>query len=148
MSNGKRWIDIPNGFSAGDFVYLLQLKSNSRRYSKILPSDLSKFRRQPQDEILPVLDLTPVENKELSYFPEGIYVTEVEVDSPAYKAGLQAGDIIYEYNGGAVGSVQDFSDMILMSEKGDSVTIKLKRTGRGGEYRELEYTVKMGLRLD
>ena len=35
--NGKRWIDIPNGFSAGDFVYLLQLKSNSRRYSKILP---------------------------------------------------------------------------------------------------------------
>ena len=81
-------------------------------------------------------------------FPEGIYVTEVEVDSPAYKAGLQAGDIIYEYNGGAVGAVQDFSDMILMSEKGDSVTIKLKRTGRGGEYRELEYTVKMGLRLD
>ena len=38
--------------------------------------------------------------------------------------------------------------MILMSEKGYSVTIKLKRTGRGGEYRELEYTVKMGLRLD
>ena len=85
--NGKRWIDIPNGFSVGDFVYLLQLKSNSRRYSKILPSDLSKFRRQPQDEILPVLDLTPVENKELSYFPEGIYV-QVSSISDVFQAQI------------------------------------------------------------
>ena len=85
--NGKRWIDIPNGFSAGDFVYLLQLKSNSRRYSKILPSDLSKFRRQPQDEILPVLDLTPVENKELAYFPEGIYV-QVSSISDVFQAQI------------------------------------------------------------
>ncbi len=72
--NGERWIDIPAGFSKGDDVYLLQTKSMSKRYPRILPSDIGRFRQQPGSEVLPVLDLTPVEKKELSYFPEGIYI--------------------------------------------------------------------------
>ena len=72
--NGKRWIDIPSGFSCGDEVYLLQTKAMSKRYKRVLPSDLSKFRRQPGPEKLPVLDLTPLAKKELSWFPEGLYV--------------------------------------------------------------------------
>ncbi len=72
--DGSRWIDIPKGFSHDDEVYLLQTKSMSKRYPHVLPSDIGKFRQQPGDEILPVLDLTPVEKKELLYFPEGMYV--------------------------------------------------------------------------
>ena len=72
--DGKRWIDIPTTFHVGDSVYLLQIKSMSKRYGRVLPGDLSKYRRQPLDEQLPVLDLTPVEKNELAYFPEGIYV--------------------------------------------------------------------------
>jgi putative protease len=71
---GHRWIDIPRGFSHDDEVYLLQTKSMSKRYPRVLPSDIGKYRMQPGDEILPVLDLTPVGKKELSYFPEGMYV--------------------------------------------------------------------------
>ena len=67
-------IDIPEGFSRGDEVYLLQTKSMSKRYPHILPNDLSKFRQQPGAEILPILDLTPVKKEELSFFPDGIYV--------------------------------------------------------------------------
>ena len=73
-SDGKRWIDIPAGFKPEDSVYLLQIKAMSKRYSRVLPNDLSHFRRQPADESLPVLDVTPVGDRELSYFPEGIYV--------------------------------------------------------------------------
>ena len=72
--DGSRWIDIPRGFSHDDEVYLLQTKSMSKRYARVLPSDIGKFRSQPGDEILPVLDLTPVAKNELSYFPEGMYV--------------------------------------------------------------------------
>ena len=74
--NETRWIDIPRGFSRGDDVYLLQTKSMSKRYSRVLPADLKKFRAQPRDCVLPILDLTPVNRSknELSYFPEGIYV--------------------------------------------------------------------------
>jgi putative protease len=71
---GNRWIDIPVGFSHGDSVYLLQTKSMSKRYPRVLPNDISSFRRQPGPERLPVLDLTAVKKNELSYFPEGLYV--------------------------------------------------------------------------
>ncbi|MCQ2611144.1 MAG: U32 family peptidase [Treponema sp.] len=71
---GRRWIDIPRGFTVGDSVYLLQTKSMSKRYSRILPPDLSKFNKQPGDELLPILDLTPVAKNELNYFPEGLYI--------------------------------------------------------------------------
>lgn len=71
---GKRWIDIPKGFTKGDMVYLLQTKSMSKRYKKVLPPDIGRFRNQPGAEKLPVLDVTPVEKNELSYFPQGIYI--------------------------------------------------------------------------
>lgn len=71
---GKRYIDIPTGFKRGDTVYLLQTKAMSKRYAHVLPNDIGRYRQQPGAEILPVLDLTPVEKNELSYFPEGLYV--------------------------------------------------------------------------
>lgn len=69
-----RWIDIPKSFLRDDEVYLLQTKSMSKRYPRVLPQDIGKYRQQPGDEVLPVMDLTPVEKKELAYFPEGLYV--------------------------------------------------------------------------
>lgn len=71
---GKRYIDIPTGFKRGDTVYLLQTKAMSKRYAHVLPNDIGRYRQQPGAEILPVLDLTPVEKNELSYFPEGLYI--------------------------------------------------------------------------
>lgn len=74
QDGSRRWIDIPAGFSQGDSVYLLQTKSMSKRYKHVLPDNLSPFRRQPGNQELPILDLTPVAKGELSYFPEGLYV--------------------------------------------------------------------------
>ncbi len=71
---GNRWIDIPTGFTRLDTVYLLQTKNMSKHYKRVLPQDLSPFRKQPGPEKLPVLDLTPVAKDELKWFPEGLYV--------------------------------------------------------------------------
>ncbi len=73
-ARGKRWIDVPSGFTRGDSVYLLQTKSMSKRYKRVLPQDLSRFRGQPGADRLPVLDLTPVERGGMRNFPEGLYV--------------------------------------------------------------------------
>ena len=74
QEGNNRWIDIPEGFTPGDPVYLLQTKSMSKRYKHVLPDNLAPFRRQPGNQELPILDLTPVAKGELSYFPEGLYV--------------------------------------------------------------------------
>lgn len=68
------WISVPGDASRGDAVYLLQTKSMSKRYKRVLGSDLSQFRLQPGGERLPVLDLTPLQKETLSFFPEGTYI--------------------------------------------------------------------------
>ena len=37
--DGSRWIDVPKSFGIGDSVYLLQIKSMSKRYARVLPPD-------------------------------------------------------------------------------------------------------------
>lgn len=94
----KRWIDIPSGFSVGDEVYLLQIKTGSRRYPRVLPNDIGKYRKQPKDEMLPILDVTPVQKKELSYFPDGIYVQLSSIPDIFVAQGINPVRIIIEYN--------------------------------------------------
>lgn len=94
----KRWIDIPSGFSVGDEVYLLQIKTGSKRYPRVLPNDIGKYRKQPKDEMLPILDVTPVQKKELSYFPDGIYVQLSSIPDIFVAQGINPVRIIIEYN--------------------------------------------------
>ena len=94
----KRWIDIPGGFTAGDEVYLLQIKAGSKRYSRVLPNDIGRFRKQPKDERLPILDITPVENNELNYFPDGVYVQVSSIADVFAVQGLNPVRVIIEYN--------------------------------------------------
>lgn len=96
--SGKRWIDIPGGFATGDEVYLLQIKADSKRYPHVLPNDIGRYRKQPKDEILPILDLTPVKNKELCYFPEGIYAQVSSIPDLFAVQGLNPVRAIIEYN--------------------------------------------------
>ena len=97
-ADGKHWIDIPEGFTVGDSVYLLQIKSSSKRYNHVLPRDLSTYRKQPKDQLLPILDLTPVKDRELSYFPEGIYVQVSSISDVFAIQGLKPVRVIIEYN--------------------------------------------------
>ncbi len=96
--NDKRWLDIPVGYGFGDEVYLLQTKAASKRYSRVLPNELGRYRKQPKDEILPILDVTPVQNKELAYFPEGVYVQVSSIPDIFAVQGLHPVRLILEYN--------------------------------------------------
>ena len=60
---------------------------------------------------------------------EGAYVTEVLEDSPAQKAGLEAQDIITEFDGTKVkgDDEQTLAKMVLQKKVGDSVPIKYWR---------------------
>ncbi|MCQ2597370.1 MAG: U32 family peptidase [Treponema sp.] len=96
--SGERWIDIPSGFSEGDPVYLLQTKSSSKRYPRVIPHDIGRYRKQPGDEQLPILDLTPVAQKELSYFPEGVYASVSSIPDLFQIQGIHPVRVMLELN--------------------------------------------------
>jgi serine protease Do len=60
----------------------------------------------------------------------GIYVSEVEKDSPAEKAGLKSGDVILEFNGTNVEGVTQFRRLVRETPPGHSVTIVVSRDGK------------------
>ena len=60
-------------------------------------------------------------------FPIGIYVREVLEGSGAYAAGIQEGDIIIEFNGDKISSMENLSSKIGEHKPNDLVTVKLIR---------------------
>ena len=67
--------------------------------------------------------------KRLGY-PEGAVVNRVIAGGPAEESGLMRGDIITEFNGKAISSYTDLENAISSCNAGDSVTIKIYRSGR------------------
>lgn len=77
--------------------------------------------------------------------PRGLYVMEVEADSPAMKAGIQAGDIIIDIEGKKVESLLEYHSTVLTQKVGEVLTLKGQR--RGAEnYVEIGFTVTVGIK--
>ena len=66
--------------------------------------------------------------------PVGIYVMEVELDSPAYEAGLQPGDIITGIDGNMVLTIQAFSEKLYQCGSDQQIFITAKRLGKDDYY--------------
>lgn len=62
-----------------------------------------------------------------SALPTGAYISEVEKDSPAEKAGLQVKDIVVEVDGTIVSSSQEMVNAMASKKAGDTVEIKYFR---------------------
>ena len=75
--------------------------------------------------------------------PSGLYVIEVDPDSPAMAAGIQNGDVIWEVNGSSVTSLATYQKALLDAAEGETVTLRGKRLGSGG-YVDIEFTVTVG----
>ena len=61
--------------------------------------------------------------------PKGIYIKEVDMDSPAMNAGLQSGDVIVKLAGKDVTTVASYSEIVLGLEPGENYKIVIKREG-------------------
>lgn len=64
--------------------------------------------------------------------PQGVYIKEVLLDSPAWEAGLQSGDVIVEMDGEEIISVEAYETKVLNMQPGDVVNITVKRQGMDG----------------
>ena len=85
------------------------------------------------------------ELQESQGMPAGVYVVDVDPDSPAMAAGIQSGDIICQVSGESVSSIVTYQSAVLDTAAGQQVTFQGKRLGAGG-YVDVEYTVTVGSR--
>jgi serine protease Do len=75
--------------------------------------------------------------------PSGIYVAKVYEDSAAAEAGIQQGDIITEFDGREVSSMEELQEMLQYREAGTTVKLTINRTNNG-QYEEIEVEVTLG----
>ncbi len=76
--------------------------------------------------------------------PDGIYVRETRMDSPAMNAGIQSGDVITRLGDVEIGSMAGYRHSLLQFTVGDEVVLTAKRPGAQDEYVEIEFTVTIG----
>ncbi|WP_312432083.1 S1C family serine protease [Lacrimispora sp.] len=77
--------------------------------------------------------------------PLGVYVVDVNADSPAYSAGIQCGDIIKSMGKETIVTMKDFQSVLENSKPGDVIPVSVSRNGRE-EYKEIQYQVTIGAR--
>ena len=77
--------------------------------------------------------------------PKGLYVTNVQADSPAMKAGIQNGDVILEVGDASVTGIISYEKAVLEHKAGEIVKVKGQRLGSGG-YVDVDFSVTMGSR--
>ncbi|MCR5467659.1 MAG: S1C family serine protease [Lachnospiraceae bacterium] len=70
--------------------------------------------------------------------PKGVYVNEVEMDSPAMEAGIQVADVITEANGKFIREASEYTQVIHSLNIDDTYTVKVMRQSGDG-YIELEF---------
>lgn len=87
------------------------------------------------------------EMSELYGIPKGIFVTEVEEDSPAEEAGLKKGYVITKFDGSSVTSMTDLRSQLAYYEAGEEVPMTISYQDNG-EYTEEKITVTLGARSD
>ena len=77
--------------------------------------------------------------------PQGVYIDQVEMDSPALAAGLAKGDIIQKIGDIPVSSVNDYMSVLQSLEPGAEIKLNYARPA-GTEYREMEIEITLGER--
>lgn len=76
--------------------------------------------------------------------PKGIYISAVETNSPAYKSGIQSGDVITRINGTEINNMESFMIQLEKNNPGDNVNVTIKRRGRE-DYKEIEFNLVLGV---
>ena len=77
-----------------------------------------------------IQDLNPDLAKSFKYDGKGVLIGDVPADGPAAKAGLTSGDIITQYNGQKMTTVQELRNAVAATTPGKDVPIEVYRDGK------------------
>ena len=93
---------------------------------------------------LEIAEITQEISQDLG-LPQGVYIDQVELDSPALAAGLAKGDIIVKIGDITISSVNDYMNTLQSMEPGTVAQVSYLRSS-GAEYKTMEAEVTLGKR--
>ena len=76
--------------------------------------------------------------------PSGVYVLEVEMDSPAMLGGIQNGDVLQAINGQKISNMQEFSDVLSRLSNRQRITLEGQRFTKDG-YKKINYQASLSV---
>jgi len=82
-------------------------------------------------------------HKKADYSENGLYVEKVEYDSPAYSAGIKAGDVVISVDKKRITNKKSLKRVLWKLDPGDKVTVVVWRKGK-----KLDLVVELGMRPD
>ena len=160
IDNSYEIIETGIKASIGDYAFLFNLQGNVIGISRPVSED-SRFRAVGISDLKSLIECLSADldinymgikgvnvNDALSIrygLPYGIYIKDVIIDSPAFNAGLQAGDVITAFNGESTLTMQSFNLRLFRAGVGQEVVITVKRPGKD-DYRELKFKVVLTTR--
>lgn len=127
-----------------------ELKTFSDRYSLILPADQIKFSLT---YLFLDLDLTSYPSAGLTFMadpdyrrirsilglPQGLYVTGVRADGPAYVADIRQDDVILAVDGQPIENFFDYYHILADKQRGSLLKLNLYRPGEAETYNKNLY---------
>ena len=75
--------------------------------------------------------------------PKGVYIQQISKGSPAEDAGMKVGDVIVEFAGKKVSTMENIQNIMKNKRSGEKVEIKVMQAVNG-TYKEKKYTVTFG----
>ena len=78
--------------------------------------------------------------------PNGIFIAQVMAQTAAEQAGLKKGDILTEFDGRAVHSMEELTQQLQYYKAGETVEVTIQRASEG-EYLEQKIQVTLGSKV-
>ncbi len=75
--------------------------------------------------------------------PMGGFVTKVDMDSPAMRAGIQQGDVIVGIGDKDISSFNEYTNVLMQLEPGRNIEIRIKRQAQDG-YKDMTFDMETG----
>ena len=125
--SGSENVTTTNALAISDLKTVIELLSNGRGVSYVGITGTEITGKISEEQGL----------------PEGVYVKNVDSDSPAMKAGIQCGDIITSVGKTKVTTQDAYQSAILEYEPGRQIELSGKRRSNNG-YVEIKFTVTVG----
>ena len=128
-----------------EFAVSLMKKLNPSTGKKERIEPISKEKVDESDSAyLGIVGVDVTDDVAKTYnMPSGVYVAQVTGGSAAEQAGIQKGDIITEFDGKLIGSMEELSSTMEYYKAGTTVDVKIERS-TNGEYQEQTISVTLG----